>query len=280
MSRNWKDLRELYTGHPQWVAVLSGVFLLVVLTGIHALLHFASGFNALYLLPIWLSTRIGGRLSGLLLVALCTVVGTSAEWLVGHDPKESLALDLAIRFVTLSALMLLIAQVEQALERQHRLAMRDPLTGLLNRKSLEQFGEDVLDRAHLRNQPVTVALLDCDHFKELNDTFGHRAGDEVLNCLARELEIHTRQADIVARIGGDEFAVILQNTTLEEAHRIMRRVDEAFVEAARHAGYAAGISIGYATSMDGSFELAAVLDRADRSMYRRKRRKQARILLT
>ncbi|HWA82399.1 MAG TPA: GGDEF domain-containing protein [Fimbriimonadaceae bacterium] len=273
MPRDWKSVRELYAGHPQWAAVLSGVLLLACLTGIHALLHFYPGFNALYLLPIWLATRIGGRLSGLTLVVLCTVVGTTVEWLVRHGPSEGLALDLIIRFTTLTGLMLLIAQVEQALEKQQRLAMRDPLTGLLNRKSLEQFGAHVFDRALLRKQPVTVALIDCDYFKKLNDTFGHRAGDEVLTVLARELEVHTRQADIVARIGGDEFAVVLQNTSLEEARQIMRRVDDAFVEAARRAGYPAGISIGYATSVDGSRELGAVLDLADRSMYRRKRRK-------
>lgn len=279
MAHKWKYLRELHIGHPQWVAGLAGTALLVALTGVHALLAFADGFNTLYLLPIWLATRMGGRKSGFVLVVLCAVVDTSAEWSTGHRPGESLALDLLIRFVTLSALMLLIAQVEQALEKQQRLAMRDPLTGLLNRGALAQFAEHAFSRSLLRHQPVTVALIDCDGFKQLNDTYGHRAGDHVLTVLARELIDHTRQTDIVARIGGDEFAVVLQNTSLEEARQIMVRVDQSFVSAVRRVGYIAGISIGYGTTSDGFSELDSVLELADQSMYQDKKEKQGKAFL-
>lgn len=279
MAHKWRYVRELYIGHPQWVAGLVGTALLVALTGVHALLGFAAGFNALYLLPIWLATRMGGRTTGFALVVLCTLVDAIAEWSTGHVPGESLAGDFAIRFVTFTALMLLIAQVEQALERQQRLAMRDPLTGLLNRGALAQFAEHAFNRSLLRHQPVTVAVIDCDGFKQLNDTYGHRAGDHVLTMLARELVDKTRQTDIVARIGGDEFAVVLQNTSLEEARQIMVRVDEAFVASVRRVGYIAGISIGYGTTGEGYNELDSVLELADQSMYQDKNEKKTKAFL-
>jgi diguanylate cyclase (GGDEF)-like protein len=279
MRRIWEKLTELYDRHPVWVASAAGTGLLVALTGAHAALSFTSALRALYVLPIWLATRMGGRISGFVLVVLSTVAGTVTEWQLSHSPNEGMAENFLVRFLALGALMLIIESVERALQKHQRMALTDPLTGLLNRHALREFAEHAFNRALLREQPMTVVVIDCDGFKQLNDTFGHVAGDHVLRLLARALECHTRQTDLVARMGGDEFAVVFQNTTVEEARQIMLRIDEGFVESTLDAGYAAGLSIGYGTTEEGHNELEAVLEIADRSMYSHKQQKKANAFL-
>jgi diguanylate cyclase (GGDEF)-like protein len=149
------------------------------------------------------------------------------------------------------------------------------LTGLLNRHALREFAQHAFNRALLRNQPMTVVVIDCDGFKQLNDTYGHQAGDHVLMLLARSLESQTRQTDLVARLGGDEFAVVCQNTGIDEARQILQRVDESFTTMVIDAGYAASLSIGFGTTSEGHNELDAVLEVADQAMYRHKKQKKA-----
>lgn len=274
MRRHWEDLTSLYDRHPRWGAALAGAAVLVVLSGIHAALSFTPALVPLYVIPIWLATRMGGRVSGLVLVVLCTLVGIATEWQIGHTVSESIEANLLFRFAALTLLMMLIWKVERALEKHQHMALTDPLTGLLNRHALREFAAQALNRALLRQQPTTVVMIDCDGLKLLNDTHGHRAGDLVLRLLARALERHSRQTDLVARIGGDEFAVVFQNTDLEEARQIMTRIDEAFTFSAMDAGYVAGLSIGYGSTRDGCNELDAVLEIADASMYRHKQQKK------
>ncbi len=274
MRRITERLTQLYDEQPQWAAIATGIATLIGLTAIHAAISFTSAFRTLYVLPIWLATRMGGRVSGMVLVVLCTIANTTTEWQLGHGASESIISNFLLRFIALSAFMLLIAQVELGLQKHQRLALTDPLTGLMNRNALKEFAQHAFNRAMLREQPMTAVVIDCDGFKLINDTYGHKAGDHVLLMLAKALESQTRQTDLVARLGGDEFAVIFQNTDLEEARSIMFRVDESFVGNSRDAGYAAGLSIGFGTTSDGGNELDAVLEIADKAMYEHKQQKK------
>lgn len=279
MVRSKQALVDLYAKHPRWAAVLAGAALLLVLSLLYLVPSYVSAVRVLYILPIWLATRMGGRISGLALVVLCTLTGGIAEWRLDHGPQEVLAINLLLRFGSLLVVMLLIAQVEFALQKHQRMALTDPLTGLLNRHALAEYAKRVFDRAFLRNESMTVVVIDCDGFKLLNDNYGHQAGDHVLNVLARSLEGQTRKSDLIARIGGDEFAVVLQNTGLDEAKQIMNRVDISFTRAVRDLGYEAGLSIGYGESGADDSDLESVIDRADKSMYEHKQFKRAAVFL-
>jgi diguanylate cyclase (GGDEF)-like protein len=274
MRRVWEQLTNLYDRYPRWGAVGAGAACLLALFGLDAAVQFSPVFRVLYVLPIWMSTRMGGRIAGLFLVVLCTFASTISDWQIGHAPGETVVSALLLRFIALGALMLLIGQVEIALEKHQRMALTDPLTGLMNRHALREFAQHAFNRALLRHQPVTVVVIDCDGFKLLNDTYGHKAGDHVLLLLARALESETRQTDLVARMGGDEFAVVFQDTELEDAREIMLRVDGVFTESVTDAGYAASLSVGYGSTEEGHNELDAVLEVADRSMYAHKRLKK------
>lgn len=103
-------------------------------------------------------------------------------------------------------------------------ALTDPLTGLLNRRGLELRGQSLFERARDESLPISVAMLDIDHFKRVNDVYGHNSGDEALRALAGLLQRHTRPRDLVVRWGGEEFAMVLVDSDQKAAAEVMKRL--------------------------------------------------------
>ena len=113
-----------------------------------------------------------------------------------------------------------------ALELESERALTDPLTGLKNRRAFRDAALADLERARRAGQPFTIALLDLDDFKQVNDTLGHATGDEVLVAVSGVLRRRLRSLDIVARLGGDEFALVLPQTAAPEAATALRHLLE------------------------------------------------------
>jgi diguanylate cyclase (GGDEF)-like protein len=152
------------------------------------------------------------------------------------------------------------------------MAVRDPLTGLANRRLLDELLEAALQRAKRGGAAVTVALLDLDHFKEVNDTYGHAAGDEVLRRTARRLREAVRASDVVARVGGDEFVIVF-DAGVSGAAGVVPRIRAL---TARPIGIGDGRlvrcppSIGLADTATVGLDAAALLAAADADMYAHK----------
>lgn len=104
-------------------------------------------------------------------------------------------------------------------EQLRQEALRDALTGLFNRRYLDETLEREIRQAQRHQQPVGMVVLDIDHFKQVNDTYGHDGGDAVLRALAQLLQIHIRSGDVVCRFGGEEFVIVLPGATLEDTRR-------------------------------------------------------------
>ncbi|WP_370045191.1 MULTISPECIES: diguanylate cyclase [Salipiger] len=152
-------------------------------------------------------------------------------------------------------------------------ALIDPLTGLYNRRYALPHVARLVERATVRNRGFALLLADLDHFKQVNDRFGHAAGDVVLREVARRLNAILRPSDLVARIGGEEFLVTLPDATAETAHAVAQRL-RASVAARRFtlpgtpARLPVTLSIGLALSGSGAAPGAdALLERADRALY-------------
>ena len=156
----------------------------------------------------------------------------------------------------------------------HQQALTDVLTGLPNRRAFEGEGARQFAAARRAARPIAVGVADIDHFKQVNDTFGHMAGDEVLRAVARALQSGLRQGDYVALIGGEEFGLLFQGATLAEAQvaaeRLRASVAGMRVFLGQSAATHAAVSIGVAAAEPGE-HMQDALERADRALYQAKR---------
>ena len=157
-------------------------------------------------------------------------------------------------------------------ERQRALrhqTLHDDLTGLPNRTLLHDRLQQALSRANRHGRPLCLLMLDLDRFKEINDTLGHDAGDEVLREIAQRLSGLLRRTDTVARLGGDEFAVLLPDTGVGEAEAMARRISEHIEQPIRRQDHQllVGSSIGIANYPEHGHDVATLIKRADVAMY-------------
>ncbi len=178
----------------------------------------------------------------------------------------------------------LISAVTSRIARYRQLRalmLRDSLTGLLNHTSIrERLGQE-LARSARNSQPLALAMIDIDHFKKVNDTYGHAVGDRILKALTHMLMRRLRQSDIIGRYGGEEFIVILPNTDEKTAFQLLNELREAF-SLVRHLGggneFKVTFSCGVATFPKQQTP-TALSEAADRAMYAAKRQGRNRVLL-
>lgn len=170
-----------------------------------------------------------------------------------------------------------------AMRELKRLATRDALTGLLNRRAFDGLLAGEADRARRLGRPLALVILDLDHFKQVNDTRGHAAGDAVLASVARVLETQVRSIDRVARVGGEEFAVLLMETdgvsAAAVAGRIVETVRRVPVVLGTGEKLAITVSAGVAVLPMHASEDAALLAAADQALYIAKREGRDRAVL-
>ena len=168
------------------------------------------------------------------------------------------------------------------IQRVENLAQIDSVTGLFNRRSLDEIFATECDRARRMSQPLSVVMIDIDHFKKINDTYGHAAGDLVLRAVADALRRTLRDIDVVARYGGEEFAVLLPETNLEKAavaaERMRAAVEDLLIRVAKPGCVMSRttplidvtISLGVVADTGRSTPLS-LLAAADQALYRAKR---------
>ena len=180
------------------------------------------------------------------------------------------SLEAAIFIQVLSFLMLSLTK-ERVEQRLRHAALTDPLTGLPNRRAFFETAEAMRAQACRHDAPFTIILFDLDRFKEINDRFGHPVGDSVLRKFATTARRHLRPGDIVARIGGEEFAAALPGVTVADAEPIARAINRALSEDIAAAMTAEPIAVSTAAGIAQAGEAGESIDRimvaADRALY-------------
>jgi diguanylate cyclase (GGDEF)-like protein len=212
------------------------------------------------------------------LYLLRTPLGAMLPWLPTSDQVfESVWLTVlsfeALLFTIAIAFILLAMAKERAEYRHKTAALVDPLTGISNRRAFLEDGEAYLRRQAVDPRPTAVMLLDLDHFKSINDRFGHAVGDRVLEIFAEVSSGCLRRIDLFGRLGGEEFAALLRDTTRERALAVAEQIRVAFADATRDVDgrpVAASVSIGIVISQDAVLDLSALLAQADHALYRAK----------
>lgn len=213
------------------------------------------------------------RLTGFCFIAL---LAAKALWQQGQGDINSfnqIQLLKDISFMLVDGILYLSVAVMlgvRLVRETQELAIRDPLTGLLNRRGLEMNFAQLQASSAAKGQPYSLLLIDIDHFKRINDSYGHGIGDQILQQVAAALRKGTRASDASARMGGEEFLLVLSETEQGQAFYLAERLRERL--ARRPLRSSAGnisitISIGLAQCMSPDESLELTVERADRALY-------------
>lgn len=212
----------------------------------------------LVLLPctLWLLVQPSSMQVG---VAIAVLVFST--FVISATHKLSDALEKAFR---------LTRQMERAHTISTRAAQTDELTGLMNRRAFFHHAQVLYERCRHHQQPLCALMLDMDHFKAINDTYGHQAGDQVLRQIGGVITASFRQADVYGRLGGEEFAVLLPNTSLETARAIAEQLVKAIAGLACEPVHGLSASLGVAHTDAQDQDLHSLMNTADKALYRAK----------
>ena len=250
-------------GKTFWVIV--GILLLLIV----AFLDFATGtelsFSIFYLIPIFLFTwAVNGNI-GIAIACISSLIWLFIEAVSGPQYSSWFVYfwNAIIRLGFFLLPVLLVRNLEQ--ERMH--ARTDFLTTALNTRSFHDIAQRELDRSVRYHRPFTVAFIDIDNFKTINDTFGHIFGDMVLRAISQNIQRNIRKTDIIARVGGDEFALLLPEVDSDTARAAISKMQQKLMEEMLANKWPVTFSIGVITLNAPQFTVDEILGMADKMMY-------------
>lgn len=256
-------------------ALVLAALVAVALLGVADMLSgFELAFSLFYLAPIAFGCWYAGRRVGLLLVLMSAAAWATADLGAGHvySHRAVFAWNALVRLGVFLAFAQLLCALREQLDLAQRLARADALTGLDNRRAFIERLQHGLALAAREHRPLTLAYLDVDDFKGVNDAHGHAVGDQVLRLVARTLLKSLRRTDAVGRLGGDEFAVLLPNTDRAGAEHLIAKTREALYYAFRTESARPTFSIGAVTFMEPAPDAERAVSVADALMYQVKAR--------
>jgi diguanylate cyclase (GGDEF)-like protein len=218
-----------------------------------------------YLIPIVLVTWFAGRNLGLVISVMAAITGYIAdEEIYSFDIIGYWNASIRLGFFVVITLLL---PVLKALEHEKAIARIDYLTGIANRRHFFEMAQAELFRSQRYECPFTIAYLDLDGFKGVNDEYGHQTGDDLLCAFVNRAKSCLRKSDIMARLGGDEFVFLFPEIDQEAAKVTVPRIQSALGDEMQKHGWLVTFSIGVLTYQKGEISADALIKRADDLMY-------------
>ena len=230
------------------------------LTVYSAIRYFSVSAVAIILLPITLWFLFLADSRSIMMSALGIIFMVSAY-------RATLVLSDTLHFS-----YMLTHALGRAKEEAEKLASIDMLTGINNRRAFTELAKNQVEYCKRHEYPVSAIILDADHFKNINDTYGHASGDAALQNLSNILQNLTRASDVIGRIGGEEFAVLLTSTNVKDAMLVAEKLKNWIADNPVHIDdeyFSMTVSIGVAS--DDKYNLELLLNNADKAMYKAKR---------
>ena len=272
------DRRMERSARPERHVAASIVWSQLLLAGAVAL----SGGPASPALP-WLVVPTSFAATRFRTQVVVAAVGSAVMMLLGAtvavDPSGTLAhpAPLVVSVALLVSITAVVGALSGAEVEQRSESVLDPLTGLLNRTALGRRFHELEEQAHLTGETVSLLICDIDRFKQVNDTYGHDRGDAVLSDFAYEMRKHLRSFELIYRLGGEEFVLVLPGAQAAQAREIADRL-RAALRTGRPGDLDVTVSIGVATASGGGVVFDPLFKEADRALYTAKARGRDRVV--
>jgi diguanylate cyclase (GGDEF)-like protein len=254
--------------------VITGLALILLVGLLDYLTGYELSFSLFYLTPIVLTTWFISRIVGIAISICSALVWLVANIASGHAYSHGAIhyWNTGIRLTFFIIVTLLLSALRNTLSREQDLARIDYTTGALNARYFLDLMQWEINRVGRYKHPFTIAYIDLDNFKTINDHFGHARGDEVLRMVAENIRACLRKTDIFARLGGDEFALLLPETGQEAARAAVSKIQRGLLDKMQKNDWPLTFSIGVLICNDGSESAEDLIKKADDLMYSVKRK--------
>ena len=262
----------LFEDSPSWLVITTAAGMLAVLAVVDYATATELRMVVFYWAPIAMVSWYLGRGWGIVTVAASSILWTCANWqeFAATGAWDYLAWNLAVNTFAFAALGHLVTTTRQLIDRQRQLALTDEMTGVPNARAFSTILQAEVSRGARAVAPLSLAYIDVDNFKDVNDSFGHDAGNDLLQRVAHTIRGSIRGEDVVARLGGDEFAVLLPATSSAEALVVVERVRTVLAELVATEPVQISVSIGLVTCTSCTATHEQLLKAADSLMYEAK----------
>jgi diguanylate cyclase (GGDEF)-like protein len=263
---------EFHPPSHRWILVAS-LSLVALMGAIDFYVGNEISVSIFYLLPVHVATWYAGPGLGLVISVLGAVLWFVADLngaAVTSIDSLVLAWNFGVRVLYFAGAAFLLSQLKARLESEASLSRSDPLTRVANRRHFYEVVETEISRARRYSHPLTLAYIDLDDFKHINDRFGHQTGDSLLQLVAGTLQAKLRRPELVARLGGDEFAILLPETGSEAAQAALVRMREMLRDLMQEKGWPVTFSIGAITYELPPESVDQIVRQADTLMYHAK----------
>lgn len=253
--------------------ILVGCLLMAALFGyVDYLTGFEISFSLFYLIPIAIAAWYVNARSGLMLIAVSIVAWLVSNWLAGETYTHEIIryFNALTRLAVFLLVNELLYELKLVVSHEHRQSRTDHLTGISNSREFYDQATLELERSRRYGRPFSVAYLDLDDFKSINDTLGHSEGDRLLKSVAQTVDGIIRKTDVFARLGGDEFVILFPNTDQSGAKSAMGKIETALNKRALEMVPPVTLSIGVITFHSVPVTVDRMLRQADHAMYQAK----------
>ncbi len=267
------NLLESIEGKNKLFLLVTGFSFIGVVGVVDFLIGHEISFSVFYVIPISFVTWFTHRQFGLVAAFASAIAWLLADISAGHVYSHALIpiWNTIIRFSFFVIITLLLSELRAAMQREGRMARTDYLTGAVNGRFFYELAQMEMDRIQRYHHQFTLAYIDLDNFKTVNDKFGHTVGDEVLRTVVNSFRENMRRTDVVARLGGDEFALLFPETNQNSARMVLAKIQECLSAEMRQHDWPITCSIGGLTCSVAPRTTDELMKMADALMYQVKR---------
>jgi len=263
------NMAEWFSRQKAIFFLISGLFLVVVLGIIDKITGAEISFSIFYLIPIIFVTRFSDRWVGLFISGASAIAWLMADLMAGQIYSHWIIpyWNAMMRFGLFLIVVYILSRLKGALEMERMLSRIDPLTGITNGKYFIELVNNEILRSSSSNHPFTIAYMDLDDLKTVNDRFGHNEGDIVLCTVASIIRNNIGVTDTVGRLGGDEFAILFSGMGAERSQGIIPKIHKSLLDAMLENKWGITISMGVGTFKGANFSVEEILRLTESLMY-------------